>query len=139
MRYDETEPAGGDAKNRLADRVVHLEAGDYTVYFVTDDSHSAKKWNASAPPDGAALGDYAARRQRRRWIARRSTTHAEIADPSIVAQLVRVRDDERQQTTFTLARESRVRIYALGEARRRRDGGLRMDRGGEEPAAKCGR
>ena len=41
MRYDDTEPAGGDAKNRLVDRVVHLEAGDYTVYFVTDDSHSA--------------------------------------------------------------------------------------------------
>ncbi len=43
MRYEDTEPAGGDAKNRLVDRVVHLEAGDYTVYFVTDDSHSAEE------------------------------------------------------------------------------------------------
>ena len=37
MRYDDTEAAGGDAKNRLVDRVLHLDAGDYTVYFVTDD------------------------------------------------------------------------------------------------------
>jgi hypothetical protein len=114
MRYDETEPAGGAAKNRLADRVVHLEAGDYTAYFVTDDSHSAKKWNASAPPDGRHWGITLLSPNGAASPA--FTTHAEIADPSVVAQIVRVRDHERKQTTFTLAQDSRVRIYALGEA-----------------------
>jgi len=114
MRYQDTDAAGGDPKNRLADRVVHLEAGDYTVYFVTDGSPSAAEWNASAPPDGGRWGitllaasghlDPSA-----------VTTHAEAADPSIVAQLVRVRDNERPTPSFTLARESAVRIYAVGE------------------------
>jgi len=114
MRYDDTVPAGGDAKNRLADRVVHLNAGDYTVYFVTDDSHSAKKWNSSAPPDGKRWGITLLSANGTAPAA--VTTHAEIADPSVVAQIVRVRDHERKQTTFTLAQDSRVRIYALGEA-----------------------
>jgi hypothetical protein len=115
MRYDGTESAGGDVKNRLVDRVVHLDAGDYTVYFVTDDSHSAKRWNASAPPDGQRWG-ITLLAANGTSDARAVSTHAEVADPSIVAQIVRVRDHERKQTTFTLAQDSRVRIYALGEA-----------------------
>jgi hypothetical protein len=39
----------------------------------------------------------------------------EKADPSIVAQLVRLRDDESPRKTFRLDRETHVRIYALGE------------------------
>jgi hypothetical protein len=114
MRYDDTEPAGGADKNRLIDRVVHLDAGDYTAYFVTDDSHSAKHWNASAPPDGKRWGMTLLSATSAAPAA--VTTHAEVADPSLVAQIVRVRDHERKQTTFTLAQDSRVRIYALGEA-----------------------
>jgi hypothetical protein len=114
MKYDETEPAGGADKNRLVDRVVHFDKGDYTVYYVTDGSHSAEKWNASAPADG------------RRWgitllsaeasLDRKAVTaHAETPDTSILAQLVRVRDDERPRQPFTLSQASDVRIYALGE------------------------
>ena len=116
MRYEDTEPAGGDPKNRLADRVVHLEAGDYTVYFVTDGSHSAAEWNASAPPDGGRWGitllaasghlDPSA-----------VTTHAEAADPSIVAQLVRVRDNERSHDlVHPCARERRPDLRASAKS-----------------------
>jgi hypothetical protein len=133
MPYDDTEPAGGAAKNRLVDRVVHFEKGDYTVYYVTDGSHSAEKWNASAPPDGRRWGitllsaepslDRAA-----------VTSHAETPDPSILAQLVRVRNDERPHQSFTLAQASDVRIYALGEG----VGGEMVDYGWIEDA-KSGR
>ncbi len=114
MRYDDTESAGGDSKNRLVDRVVHLDRGSYTVYYVTDDSHSAEKWNAAAPSDG------------RRWgitlldphgTLNRTivSTHAESPDPSVIAQLVGLRDNQQPRTRFTLSHESDVRIYALGE------------------------
>src|SRR4029077_1011548 len=49
MRTADTESAGGDAKTRLFDRVIHLEKGDYVVHYVSDDSHAYGEWNAAAP------------------------------------------------------------------------------------------
>lgn len=114
MRYDRTEPAGGDRKNRLVDTTLHLEPGRYVVHYITDDSHSAAEWNAAAPPDG------------RRWGITVLAAHGavdrsaiapydEARDPSIVAQIAGVRDDDRVKKTFTLDRDSDVRIYAIGE------------------------
>jgi len=115
MRYDDTDSAGGDPKNRLVDRTIRLEKGDYILQYVSDDSHSYDDWNASAPrdaqhwgitllaahgaPDRSAVTEYVAK-----------------PDASVLAQLVRVRDDENPRTRFVLDRETRVRVYALGEA-----------------------
>ena len=115
MRYDETETAGGDPKNRLVDRTIRLDKGDYTVHYVTDDSHSADLFNAPAPHDA------------RRWgitlLAPGQTvdrsafsTYAERPDPAVIAQLVRVKDDERPRATFRLTGETAIRVYALGES-----------------------
>ena len=88
--------------------------GDYVVHYVSDDSHAFGDWNAAAPSDGQHWGItlLAARGPAERSAA---TEYAEKADPSIVAQLVRVRDDENARKSFKLDRESQVRIYALGE------------------------
>jgi hypothetical protein len=48
--------------------------------------------------DRAAVGDY-----------------SERADPSLLAAIARVRDDDRVQKRFSLGAESRVRVAALGE------------------------
>ena len=114
MRYDETESAGGDPKNRLVDRTIRLEKGDYVVHYISDDSHSYGDWNASAPRDAAHWGitllaahgaaDRAA-----------FSEYAEKPDTSVLAQLVRVRDDAAPRAKFVLDRETRVRVYALGE------------------------
>ena len=114
MRHADTESAGGDAKNRLVDKVIHLEKGDYVVHYVSDDSHAYGEWNAAAPYDGQHWGItlLVARGPAERSAA---TEYAEKADPSIVAQIVRVRDDENPRKSFKLDRESPVRIYALGE------------------------
>ena len=48
MTYDNTEPAGGAAKNRLAHETLHLRAGRYVAYFVSDDSHAPDDWNLFA-------------------------------------------------------------------------------------------
>lgn len=51
-----TEHAGGGEKNRMFDGPVELKAGKYVAYYVTDDSHSYRNWNVSAPYDAKAYG-----------------------------------------------------------------------------------
>jgi hypothetical protein len=117
MRYADTEHAGGDTKNRLIDTTVHLNPGAYVVHYISDDSHAADDWNAAAPADSrhwgitllaakgpldrSALGPY-----------------VERTNPSVLAELTGVRDDDRQQKRFTLDRETSLRVYALGEGTR---------------------
>ena len=114
MRYADTESAGGDLKNRLVDRTIRLEKGDYVVHYVSDDSHSYDDWNASAPSDGQHWGItlLAAQGPLDRSAV---SEYTEKADPSVLAQIVRVRDDENPRKSFKLDRETQVRIYALGE------------------------
>ncbi len=50
MHARESAHAGGADKNLLANQVVKLPAGKYTLHYVTDDSHAYRAWNA-APPD----------------------------------------------------------------------------------------
>jgi hypothetical protein len=114
MRYADTESAGGDAKNRAFDRAIRLEKGDYVVHYVSDDSHSFDDWNAAAPSDGQHWGItlLAAQGPLERSAV---SEYSEKTDPSLVAQLVRLRDDENARKLFRLDRETQVRIYALGE------------------------
>ena len=51
MTYRETEHAGGARKNRLFDRAIRLQAGQYTLVYQSDDSHSFGDWNSEAPDD----------------------------------------------------------------------------------------
>lgn len=133
MDYDGTQAAGGDRKNRKVDTIIHLDKGSYLVHYMSDDSHSADEWNAAAPPDGRRWGitvlaangpaDRAA-------VTRYDTT----SDPSILAELTGIRDDEQVRKPFSLDRETDVRIYAVGEG----SGGEMVDYGWIEEA-KTGR
>jgi len=51
MTYRMTDRAGGARKNRLYDDTISLKAGNYTVYYESDDSHSFNDWNATPPHD----------------------------------------------------------------------------------------
>src|SRR2546422_5784089 len=51
MRYEDTEHAGGAEKNRLFDGTIHLDAGNYLVYYHSDDSHSYNDWNGAPPAE----------------------------------------------------------------------------------------
>jgi hypothetical protein len=129
MSYDSTEPAGGDRKNRLVDTTIHLDKGSYVVHYISDDSHSAEEWNAAAPPDGRRWGITVLAAQGpldRAAVA----PYDEKSDPSILAQLTEVRDDDQVSKKFSLERETDVRIYALGEG----SGGELVDFGWIEDA-----
>lgn len=116
MRYENTEHAGGNGKNRLVDTTLSLRRGNYVTYYVTDDSHSYDDWNARAPENeegwgirvSVATGEEGARNDRVR------------GDDSwtMVAQLIDIRDEVRRRTYITLDRRSKVRVYAIGEGDR---------------------
>jgi hypothetical protein len=114
MRYDDTEAAGGDAKNRVVDTVLRLDKGSYLVHYVTDGSHSFPEWNSAAPPDGARWGVTvlsADGRLDKSAIA----AYEPRSDSSLLAAAVRVSDDDRVQRRFTLQSDALVRIVATGE------------------------
>jgi hypothetical protein len=56
MTYRMTEHAGGADKNRMLNKVILLPAGEYTVYYQTDDSHAYGDWNSRAPHDSSHWG-----------------------------------------------------------------------------------
>jgi len=56
MTYRKTTHAGGAKKNRLFNDVIILPAGDYNVFFKTDDSHSYHDWNSRPPDDEEMYG-----------------------------------------------------------------------------------
>jgi hypothetical protein len=49
MTYRRTRHAGGADKNRSFDGEILLEAGTYTVVYITDGSHSYNDWNSDRP------------------------------------------------------------------------------------------
>jgi hypothetical protein len=48
--------AGGASKNRMADEIVTLSKGSYTLRVRTDDSHAYGDWNSEAPWDAEHYG-----------------------------------------------------------------------------------
>jgi len=115
MEYDETSHAGGDRKNRMVDKVLHLDNGTYSVHFVTDDSHSYRHWNSSAPFDPEHWG-ITVSAAAERFDPKDVAAVDELRDPSALASILRVGSDERRRKEFSLSQKSELRIYAVGEA-----------------------
>ena len=114
MEYRDTEGAGGATKNRMVNEVVTLDPGNYIVYYLTDGSHSWDDWNSSPPKHENAWGIT--------LLAADGQLNSDIigeydvgADPSIIAQLIAIRDDDSRGAPFTLETDAEIRVYALGE------------------------
>jgi hypothetical protein len=116
MELEKTAHAGGSQKNRLADQIVHLEAGSYLLYYVTDGSHSWGDWNAAPPyaADRWGITLFAAPGAAFDRAAVRPLAEAPEGQ-GILARLAPVGDRADERASFTLDRRSRVAIYALGE------------------------
>jgi len=106
--------AGGGEKNRLVNQEIELPKGNYTAYFVTDDSHAFGKWNV-APPLVPELWGLSILVDKDKDSFVLTDSQSESANSQILAEIVRVRDDERIKKSFTLDKETKVRIFAIGE------------------------
>jgi hypothetical protein len=113
MKFGDTQHAGGADKNRMVDHLISLEPGSYIVYYKTDGSHSYEEWNSAKPSNPEHWGvtvltmDSGDRTAIERYDPE--------ADPAIVAQLIRVNDDQHLRQPFTLERRTEMRVYAIGE------------------------
>lgn len=115
MKRYKTAYAGGAEKNRRVSEVISLEAGDYIVYYSTDNSHSYDDWNSTPPREEELWG-----------ITLLATNEADLNkvstfDPrdfenkNTVAEILMVGNDERISESFTLNQTTRIRIIATGE------------------------
>lgn len=113
MQCDHTEPAGGAYKNRMFDGVVHLDAGNYIVYYKSDGSHSYGKWNASPPVEskywGVSLFPASGK------LDPRMVGTLERDTVGVIADLTRVRNDRHSRRFFILEEPTSVKVHAVGE------------------------
>jgi hypothetical protein len=114
MDVDRTYHAGGAQKNRYVDEIVSLPKGSYLVTYRTDDSHSYDDWNADPPFDPEHYGITvmgAGEKFRMSSVGK----YSEQRVKNILAQIIKVRDDEHREQRYRLDRTTRIRIYAIGE------------------------
>jgi hypothetical protein len=114
MTPDKSRYAGGSTKNRRLVETLALPAGDYLATYVTDGSHSPADWNAAPPCDPRFYGLTLS------VPADADLASAALADvqekQTVLAELVKVGNDEDRRAAFTITRTRNVRVYALGEA-----------------------
>ena len=117
MKFRDTEPAGGDDKNRMFDGIVQLEPGNYMAYYVTDGSHAYHSWNTSPPFDEKHWG-ITITVMDENYSPDDVSVYKEADDPNVIAKIVRVGDDVRERQKFTMEKDGYVHVYAIGEGSR---------------------
>jgi hypothetical protein len=103
--------AGGAKKNLMVEETIELKKGNYIANYSSDDSHSYAEWNASNPFD------------RTRWglTIWNETNNYELFDANnyrsknILVELIRVTDNKDLKEKFTLKKNTKIRILAIGE------------------------
>ncbi len=120
-----SEYAGGADKNRMVNEVISLDKGKYIAYFASDGSHSYRDWNAAPPHDQKmwGLSLWAVKDNDQEKI--KLFNEEELHNENVIVEITRVRDNEREYENFTMDKESKVRIYAIGEG----DDGYMYDTG----------
>lgn len=119
MTADNTRYAGGAAKNCQFDGVIDLPAGDYMVYFRTDDSHAYGDWNSDPPFDKRGWGislfgigtDF----------SETSFEEVDFFEPgeNVLVNLTGLGDYEEVSMRFVLENDTPLKIIAVGEGKSR--------------------
>jgi hypothetical protein len=115
MKEKDTEHAGGALKNRMIRQEMDLKAGDYLIYYQSDDSHSYDDWNSNPPYDPnfwgitiEGIGDNFDKNMIYKYEEHQGET---------IVKLDHLGDYEEVFEGFTLEKPIKVRIYAIGEGR----------------------
>lgn len=113
MKWRNSEPAGGASKNLRFDDQVALPKGEFTLYYVTDDSHSEVDWNCAPPSDPLNYGITLMVADEKERANFKLSSIKEEGD--VILSMVKVGNNENRTDGFTLKRETKIRIYAIGE------------------------
>lgn len=117
MTDDNTDHAGGARKNRRFDGVVTLPAGDYMVYYVSDDSHSYRDWNDTSPMEpemwGITLFGVGSD-----FDPDKIPLFEELPESgNVLARMTGIGDYEEVHKEFKIDKPRKVKIFALGEGK----------------------
>ena len=115
MTYDNTEPAGGAAKNRIAQEKIRLKPGRYVAYFVNDESHHPDEWTRVPPTDPEFWGLTLRVREPAARAAVKPFDYQPVPEGQTIVSLIGIGDGETRSEGFVLKRAMDVRIYAIGE------------------------
>ena len=114
MKGGNVQHAGGAEKNVEFNDIVSLPAGDYSIYYTSDDSHSFLDWNSAPPDDPFNYGvTLIAPNPNDKGVLKLASGSNE--EKNVIVQIVRVRDDQTTSATFLLKEDAQVHVYALGE------------------------
>ena len=119
FNYWDSERAGGARKNRVFKDTISLPTGEYALFVATDDSHDFGKWNSAPPSDPYFWGVtiQAADPSAARYA--KVTDYNDLPGKSTIVQLTKLGDSDFEKAGFSLSRDTRVRVYAIGEGGRR--------------------
>lgn len=119
FNYWDSERAGGAKKNRVFKETVHLPKGEYALFVATDDSHDYGKWNSAPPSDPYFWGVtiQAADPSAKRYA--KVSEYNDVPQKGIIVQLTKLGDSDFERAGFSLSRDTKVRVYAIGEGGRR--------------------
>ena len=121
MEVDETERAGGHFKNRMVDRILTLDPGNYIVYYYSDDSHSFNHWNESPPYDPDNWGITVHNADANTNVSDISRFNpVEFFQKDVIVSINQTPDDAEIRKKFSIENTGDVLIYALGEGQYRR-------------------
>jgi hypothetical protein len=115
MDYATSEPAGGAQKNRMAHETLHLAAGRYVAYFVSDGSHDPDEWNAVPALDPAFWGLTLRVANPAERAGVRPFAYEPVPAGQTLVSLTGIGDNAARSAGFMLRRPMDVRVYAIGE------------------------
>ncbi|HPG41729.1 MAG TPA: hypothetical protein PLP19_20740 [bacterium] len=115
-----SEHAGGAEKNRLITETITLPQGNYLVHYMSDDSHSSEEFNQMPPYDPANWGItlVAGDSEETESVAEYVQERQEIKP---IVAFTKVGNNASLQEGFTLLKDTRIRITAVGEYSRMLD------------------
>jgi len=105
--------AGGGRKNRIYNREIELEKGDYLLYFVTDDSHSYEYFNTNPPYDPLNWGITIM--PGKGFSASDIQPFEPKGKGEALVDLTRARDEDFLEQAFKLKKDGALHLYAVGE------------------------
>lgn len=111
-RWD-ADHAGGSRKNQLYDDEVRLPTGEYTLYVVTDDSHSFEEFNAAPPYDPINWGVTIVPGSE---FDKKAFSLIDLPDGGKpLIDFTRATDNYFSEQAFKVERPASLRVYAIGE------------------------
>jgi len=121
----------GSIKNRRAESQINLKPGEYTVYYVTDDSHDYRNWEDEKPLNPEMYGitvyfvgnlsvedeEVKFRREpieKDVFIIKKPSPNESMAENQII-NMTRVGSGQLRKQIFRLDYTAKIRIKAIGE------------------------